>query len=205
MTKIAGAFAALMLATVPAMAADMAQRSTYYSAPAAAPGFNWSGFYVGLTAGLASGDLSNSIGLEPSGFVGGLTGGANWQWGNVVFGLETDISYSGVDDGIAGYKWELDWYGTTRARFGYAWDRFMPYLTGGLAYGRGTYKIAGYNDDASHVGWTVGAGVEGAITQNWSAKVEYLYVDLGEKHYGDLPWKNEFDASVLRAGVNYRF
>jgi outer membrane immunogenic protein len=202
MTKIAGAFAALVLAAMPAMAADMAQRSTYYSAPA--PNYNWSGFYVGLTAGLASGDLSNS-GLEPAGFVGGLNAGANWQWGNVVFGLETDISYSGVDDGISGYKWELDWYGTTRARLGYAWDRFLPYLTGGVAYGRGTYTIWGEKADANHVGWTIGAGVEGAITQNWSAKVEYLYVDLGDKHYGDLPWKNEFDANVLRAGVNYRF
>lgn len=204
MTKIAGAFAVVALTAMPVMAADMIQRqpSPYYAAPAA---YSWNGFYLGLNAGFASGDLSNSAGLEPTGFVGGLTGGANWQWGNVVFGLETDINYSGVDDGIAGYKWELDWLGTTRVRVGYAWDRFLPYVTGGFAYGSATYKYWGIKDDANHIGWTAGVGVEGAITQNVSAKLEYLYVDLGDKHYGELPWKNEFDASLLRAGVNYRF
>ena len=207
MSRLTGALCALIVAAVPASAADIVRRepapySPAYSTPY--QGFNWSGFYVGLNAGYQSGTFSNS-GLDPSGLNGGITGGANWQWGSIVFGTEMDVNFSGVEDGIASDKWKLDWFGTMRGRVGYAWDRFLPYITGGFAVGRGTYKTAAFSDENTHVGWTVGVGVEGAITNHVSAKIEYLYLDFGEKGYSTLPYRNGYDASLVRAGVNYRF
>lgn len=200
---------AAALTAVPASAADLYRRQqvqpSYTAAPVAA--YNWSGAYLGLNAGYSWGDLSNST-LSPSGFVGGLTAGANWQFGQIVVGPEFDIMYSGVDDGhggLAGGKWQQNWLGTARGRLGVAFDRFLPYVTGGLAFGNSTLTTPTFKDDATNVGWTLGLGLEGAVTQNVSAKIEYLYYDLGEKSYGNQVVKNGFDGNLVRAGINYRF
>lgn len=206
MTRTVWAALALVAATaVPAAAADIYRRQavpTYAAVPQTA--FSWTGVYVGANAGYVWGDVSNST-LEPSGFLGGVTAGANYQWGNIVFGLEGDIAFSGADDAAGTTQFDLDWLGTARGRVGYAWDRFLPYLTGGLAFAKGTLSTPAFKDDNTHTGWTLGAGVESAITQNVSVKIEYLYVDLNAQTYGTLPFKNNFDGNVLRAGVNYRF
>jgi len=97
-----------------------------------------------------------------------------------------------------------------RGRVGYAWDRVMPYITGGLAVGdieANQLGFAGVHD--TKAGWAAGGGVEAALAGNWTAKLEYLHVDLGSINCGVLacttPSRVGFHADEVRAGVNYRF
>lgn len=108
-------------------------------------------------------------------------------------------------------------FGTVRGRAGVAFDRFLVYGTGGFAYANIDTKvsfpgIANASDTNTHLGWTAGGGVEVAITPNWSAKVEYLFADLGEERYhfnfgGGVKGsgKLSYDQNLVRAGVNYKF
>lgn len=188
------------LLTAPAAAADLS-----YPAPAAyapAPVFTWTGFYIGANAGYGWGEADRSPDVD--GFIGGLQAGYNWQGaGPLVLGIEADLQYADVSSSV----FTLDYFGTVRARLGYAFDQFLVYGTGGFAYGRGTFETFGLSNSQNQFGWTVGAGAEYAIDNNWSVKGEYLYVDLGEETYSTLfgPRDVGTTANVLRAGVNYRF
>ncbi len=178
-----------------------------------------------------------SYNTNVNGFTGGGQIGYNWQTGNFVFGLEADINY------VAGKKtasavWdppfepttflrlrsELNYLGTVRARLGYAaMPNLMLYLTGGLAYGK-TSNSSALEDEfpgglygrssSTKVGWTVGAGAEYGFTRNITAKLEYLYYDLGSSsHFGtpnldiDVATRASFTnkGSIVRAGINYKF
>jgi outer membrane immunogenic protein len=112
---------------------------------------------------------------------------------------------------------ELNYFGTARARIGYAADRVLWYATGGVAWGTNEVGaslaapglfLAGTASD-THVGWTVGAGVEWALVDNWTAKVEYLYLDLGNASYLGGPAAGGFNvdltAHTVKVGLNYRF
>ena len=165
-----------------------AKAPAYFEAP-----YNWTGFYVGINGG---GGWGRSTWSNPAGTAGrsitsgGLVGGTlgyNYQIGQTVFGLEGDVDWSnirGSRDGLcAGTTCETrnDWLGTARGRIGYAFDRFMPYITGGAAFGDIKATPAGFGTTTTtKTGWTVGGGVEFAIAGPWTAKVEYLYVDLGK-------------------------
>ena len=96
-----------------------------------------------------------------------------------------------------------------RGRVGYAADRFLPYVTGGAALGNINATTNGLTTSASNAGWTIGAGLEFAVTPNWSAKAEYLYVSLGKFNCGPncgAPTDNvSFSANLVRGGINYRF
>ena len=116
----------------------------------------------------------------------GGTLGYNWQMGQAVFGLEGDVDWSNIrgsaacGGGVTVCETRNDWLGTFRGRVGYAFDRFLPYVTGGLAVGDIKTSIAGLGStNDTKAGWTVGGGIEAAIAGPWTAKVEYLYVDLG--------------------------
>ena len=175
--------------------------------------YNWTGFYLGINGGWGWG----SDGEGSGGLLGG-TLGYNWQMNQIVFGLETDIAWSGIEsDGrcrsLVNCEVSSDWLGTARGRMGLAMDRFMPYVTGGLAYGDVSARAAGIPSRSDmQAGWTLGAGVEFALTAPWTAKLEYLYVDLGDldnfcgRRCGNVGPNNvEFNAHILRAGLNYRF
>jgi outer membrane immunogenic protein len=151
---------------------------------------------------------------------GGLVGGTlgyNWQNGPMVYGVETDLQWSDIHGDTnatcpLGCKTKNSWFGTARGRLGYAVDRWMPYVTGGLAYGELKLSTPGFaGDSTTNVGWTVGAGAEVALGGNWTAKGEYLYVDLGDLDCsaancgGAGTTKADFKTSVVRAGLNYRF
>ncbi|HEX3440090.1 MAG TPA: outer membrane protein [Pseudolabrys sp.] len=218
--------------------------------------FSWSGFYVGANAGLSAGNFNTSdrLGIYGSGdqntadsrgfSVGGQLG-YNYQFSgsNVVVGIEADFQGSTLkgsydDDRANGEAaWQdtskVNWWGTARGRLGYAFGNFLPYATGGLAYGHvetnGSCWVAGgpFGCDQSqgavsgtHVGWTAGGGLESAITHNLTFKVEYLYTDLGsvdvpndylDATYGgarysqgdELQTRTTF--STIRVGVNYKF
>jgi outer membrane immunogenic protein len=219
--SILGGLALLAVAaTVPASAADLPRGSMPYKAPAYVPAYNWTGFYLGLQGGGAWGSSDwdgFGVGNDPSGGLFGVTAGYNWQGvGNPwVLGIEGDIAWLGFDDSVAcgagiSCKTESNWLGTVRGRVGYTWDRFMPYVTGGAAFGDIDATRTGFpgNSD-TNVGWTLGFGVEGAIVGRWTAKVEYLYVDLGDIACSAAACGTatnvDLDANILRAGINYRF
>src|SRR5690606_28189102 len=114
----------------------------------------------------------------------GLQAGYNFQFASgLLAGIETDIAISGIDGSGGVGVFELDYLGTVRGRLGYTIDRFMLYGTAGLAYGRGDVRVAGLSDEQVHIGWTIGAGVEAMLAPNVTARLEYLYADLGKDTY----------------------
>jgi outer membrane immunogenic protein len=207
--------------TATAAAADLPPRPApqqYYKAPVYAPAFSWTGFYIGLNGG---GGFGRSVWDTTGGFdiSGGLVGGTvgyNYQFGQAVAGIEADIDWADINGSTTtgcatGCKTSDDWLSTVRGRLGYAADRFMPFITGGAAFGdikATTPAFAG--SSTTNAGWTLGAGLEFALAQNWTAKAEYLYVDLGKFNCGTscsaLASDNvSFTTNLVRAGVNYKF
>lgn len=203
-----------LVAAGAASAADLPSRKGPIAAPVyMPPAFTWTGFYVGANAGYGWGNV-NANGFanvgDLDGFVGGGQVGYNYQMGQFVVGLEADLQAadlsSGSNLGLLNVK--TDYFGTVRARVGVAFDRFMPYITGGWAYGNVKTSIPaiGFSSDRSHTGgFAVGGGLEYAVTNNIIAGVEYLYVDLGEKNIAGAGTKVGTDFSVVRARLSYKF
>jgi outer membrane immunogenic protein len=211
---VLGAVAAGLIATS-AMAADLPRRSAPPSpAIGALPIFTWTGFYAGVNAGYGFGNISGSAGRrfeDPSGFLGGVQLGYNHQVGQIVYGLETDIDYAHLQAknnalGVAGSRNTLNYLGTVRGRVGYSFDRFMPYVTGGFAYGQSTVKVPAVGkSNPTHTGWVLGGGVEYALTNNITAKVEGLYVDLANQRVLGGAARSGFETGIVRAGINAKF
>jgi outer membrane immunogenic protein len=208
--------ALIALGSASASAADIQRRQALPAkAPIyMAPPYNWTGFYVGINGGGAWGNSDFSAPFPTGTFdlSGGLVGGTigyNWQMGQLVFGVEGDIDWSNIRGSTAcaltSCETKNDWLGTARGRLGYAFDRFLPYVTGGAAFGNIKTNIPGVGSTSdTNVGWTLGGGIEAAIAGPWTAKVEYLYVDLG-RGGSTLGSDAKFNANVVRAGLNYRF
>ena len=190
----------------------------YYKAPAYVAAYNWSGFYLGVNGGggLGRSNWDSAGAFDIDGGVVGGTIGYNYQIGSAVIGGEGDIDWSGINGSTttigcpAGCTTKDSWLSTVRARFGYAADRFMPYVTGGAAFGNinaSTPGLAG--GSATNVGWTAGAGLEFAIAGHWTAKAEYLFVDLGKFNCGvgcgAASDNVSFNSNLIRGGINYRF
>lgn len=194
-------------------------------------------------------DYATIVGLvtngsgDPDGWFGGVQAGYNYQfYNNVVLGIEADAQFADMSDtyrfgytvtdlastpqvddpdfAVYGrYTTKVDAFGTIRARLGYAMDRFLPYVTGGLAWAN--VKVSGttiVGDDTEVVGWSgsykdtywgwaLGAGAEYAVTDNWTIKAEYIYSDLGSTSFSGLFNRNDLDFSMqtLKVGVNYKF
>jgi outer membrane immunogenic protein len=203
-TILAMTVAAVVLAVGAANAADLPRGPAPYYTPPPAALYNWTGPYAGLNAGYEWGRITNS-GVEPSGIAGGLQAGYNWQSGQFVFGAETDIQISGAEDTFAPYKFSNPWFGTLRGRAGVALNNILFYGTFGLAYGGLKGEIAGLDESRTHLGWTGGAGMEVGFTPNWSAKIEYLYMDLSNRGYSITGTNNGYEANMLRFGLNYHF
>jgi len=218
MRKLLLAGVALMaLDVASASAADIQRRQAIpVKAPMyVAPPYNWTGFYVGINGGGGWGrsDFADPFAtgsFKTSGALAGGTLGYNWQMGQAVFGVESDIDWSNIrGSAVCGAfttcETKNDWLGTVRGRFGYAFDRVMPYVTGGLAVGDIKSSVVGVGSTHdTKAGWTVGGGVEAAIAGPWTAKVEYLHVDLGRSD-AILGSTTKFNTNIVRAGLNYRF
>lgn len=219
--SLVAGFGLLALAAVmPASAADL-PRGMPYKAPAFVPvGYNWTGFYLGINGGYAWGDSDwngLAVNTKPQGGLIGLTAGYNWQGAGSpwVFGLEGDIDWASIEGSSAcavvfTCQTKSNWFGTARGRVGYAFDRVMPYVTGGAAFGDIEANVAPFGSvKQTNVGWTAGGGVEGAIAGNWTAKVEYLYADLGTNNCNAFVCgagtSVDLQLSVVRGGINYRF
>jgi len=167
--------------------------------------YSWAGPYLGGNLGYAWGEVSNTS-TRPSGLSGGVQAGYNWQTASpIVYGLEADIQATGANDTFAPWKFSNPWFGTVRGRIGYSFNNVMFYGTGGLAFGELRAETYGLSESRSTVGWTVGVGAEFGLTQNWSAKVEYLYVDLSSNRFSITRASNAYDFGLVRVGVNYHF
>ena len=203
-----------LVAAGAASAADLPSRKGPVAAPVyMPPAFSWTGFYVGANAGYGWGNVNANgwanVG-DLDGFVGGGQVGYNYQMGQFVVGLEADLQAADLSSGnnLGLINVKTDYFGTVRARVGVAFDRFMPYITGGWAYGNVKTSIPGigFSSDRSHTGgYAVGGGLEYAFTNNIIAGVEYLYVDLGEKNILGAGTKVGTDFSVVRARLSYKF
>ena len=200
-------------------AADLQPR--YQPVPRAAiysPIYNWVGFYLGINGGGGWG-RSQWDGVGKFDVSGGLIGGTigyNWQFGQAVVGIEGDIGWSGIRGSTtvlcpAGCETRNHWLATTRGRVGYSFDRFLPYLTAGLAFGDINATTPGFpGGNIITAGWTVGGGLEFGLVPNVSVKAEYLYVDLSNFNCGfncGLAANGDvsFYTNIFRAGLNVRF
>ena len=230
-----GAAASIALAAAdPAIAGDLEPVITpdIVTAPPAFSTFtrrnyNWTGAYAGLAAGASFGhikwssvpdDLSGSSGV--SGGLIGATVGYNLQTGDpIVLGVEADLSLSGLGKTFPipacapSCEFRNPWIITTRLRGGYAFDRILPYLTAGAAFGDLVANTSGApfgRAYANNLGWVVGIGVEAVIVGPWRVKAEYLHIGLGGltciSNCGPTggPIHFDFSADVVRVGANYR-
>jgi outer membrane immunogenic protein len=242
-----------MLGIGAASAADLPLKSPSYVAPT--PVFTWSGFYAGVHGGYGWGSnnwnsrgifeaptfIVSSVSPKTNSVLGGVQAGANYQIASWVLGIEADWAFlhgQGSSDGTlsspglpitdtATGTSQIEWLATFTGRAGYAWDRSLFYVKGGVA-------AAGYKDNFvlstpatppvfidfgtkgnTLVGWTVGAGFEYAFAPHWSAKVEYNYADLGtaSERFNTFATNSSITAmedihhtlQIVKVGASYRF
>jgi outer membrane immunogenic protein len=200
----AAAGAALMLASTGlAFAADF-PATPYYTTPEPLSAYSWAGPYLGATIGYEWGTVDNSR-TQPAGIAGGVEAGYNWQRGAFVFGGEADIQLSGADDTLSPFEFSNPWFGTVRARAGVTLNNVLLFGTAGLAYGDLRADTFGLTESHAGIGWVAGGGVEVGLTPRWSAKAEWLYLDLSDHMFSVTGADNGLAADLLRLGVNYRF
>lgn len=227
------AFAGVVAFTSCAQAADL--RAPPPAPPPAAPVvyapqvYNWSGIYFGGHLGGAYGASSWSDPFTGGknnfnnwGFLGGAQVGANAQFNRLVLGIEGDFSWTGIKDKGTDaardmFNTNVQWTSTVTGRVGAAFDRFLVYGKGGLALAQDKSTLTDFTGTSAsnsmmRTGWTAGAGLEYAIDQNWSAKVEYDYLGFGSQamHFttpalGTVASNNSLNVQEIKAGVNFRF
>jgi len=171
--------------------------------------FDWSGGYIGLQGGYAWAPLANPFGSDQDldGGTLGAYGGFNIQSGSLVYGVEGDVNYNWNEKTSLPWasKAGVDWDGAVRGRLGYAFDRTLVYGTAGLALARGYVETAGVEHTETLVGWTIGAGVEHAFTDNVVARADYRYADYEGKDFGLGAGKLNLDQHTVRVGLSYKF
>jgi outer membrane immunogenic protein len=239
------ALAALTIGALPAAAADLATRPVYKAPVAVPVAYNWSGFYIGGHVGYGWGEkdwdqtfttpgfgaaFPNRSTSNVDGFLGGGQVGINWQSGMWVFGLEGDFSWTDADgcgrQSISpGFNncTSVNWYATATGRLGVAFDRSLLYVKGGAAFVDEDHFVANTvfptggatSTSNTRTGWTVGGGLEYALWDNWSAKIEYNFMDFGTDNRAftytginaGLTERYDIDQQVhvVKFGVNYRF
>jgi outer membrane immunogenic protein len=220
--------------------ADWSQAHAY--APPSVPA--WAGGYLGIQGGVASqhaffddsdcfftNDCRHFDRVKTGGTAGGLAG-YNWQQGSFVYGVEGDWSWLGAkagDNAIVNggneslsISFDLNWLATLRGRAGLAFDATLFYVTGGLALGHVKNSVtstsASFTQNQTKVGWTAGLGVEHMLSQHWTARAEFRYVDLGKTNvacssatdFNDcvgFGYRGDFSNTLMMGlvGLNYRF
>jgi outer membrane immunogenic protein len=205
-TILLGSAAAVAISTS-VFAAD-----AIYEAPAeppvaveSAPQFSWAGGYAGILTGYGWGN-GDFAGVDES-FDGARFGGFagyNWDLGNqLVVGLEGDLNYDWNEENVLGTDVDTGLNWSARARVGYAMDRALLFAAGGYTGTNISGDGAGVNDDDTLHGWTIGAGVDYALTDRMFTRVEYRYNDFGS---GDLGGNDvNLDQHVVNVGLAVKF
>lgn len=210
-----------------AVAADLPVKARLQPAQ---PAYDWSGFYLGAHVGYGDAQIGRNANAlpaqgvflppSPTGIIGGYQGGYNRQFSNnLVLGIEVDATFIGPTDtarvGNEPYHTTFDYFATARGRVGYAIGTWLPYATAGFAWGKTKLNVLDTDgnifstDQKDHVGWTVGVGVEAAVGSNWTAKLEYNYIDLNRQTYGLEgfglnPVEVDPKIHAIKLGMNYR-
>ncbi|MCV9937051.1 porin family protein [Boseaceae bacterium BT-24-1] len=226
--------AVALMAGGASLAADLSRKGLLPPAPELPTFYNWSGVYLGGQVGYSWGSdrasefatagrapLGRSFDYSPSSFIGGARLGFNYQLGSIVLGVEGDIEGMNAAEGkgdLGGIvRVRQDWQGSVRARLGYSLDRIMIYATGGVAFTKLEYSyvspLAGLTEtiNSSRTGWTVGGGVDYAVTDNIILGVDYRYTDYGRfDHVGAGAYlgrtvEHEPSAHAVRASLVYKF
>ena len=207
LTSISGAAYAADLPAPPS--------APYTKAPIVSPVTNWSGFYIGAMGGYGN-NSDDQLGVK-GGFAGG-TVGYNWQFSQIVFGIEADgawadLSSSASAFGVTGTA-KVDALATVRGRVGVAFDQVLLYGTGGFALadtklGLSVVGLGSVSDSQTMTGWTAGAGVEWMFTPRWSFKAEYLYRSFSSQNFftqvaGGFP-SGTVNINSGQVGINYHF
>jgi outer membrane immunogenic protein len=216
--------AAVLAAAAPALAADLAPPPVL---PSAVPLFTWTGLYLGLQIGYGWGTDTLTVSpfgfgtnFTPNGVVGGGHIGYNLQFNQIVAGLEgdvegTDVSRSFSSGGVR-YDTSIPVQGSIRGRLGVAFDRALLYATGGAEFASFETSVTGFRGvdqtSTTRTGWTVGGGIEYAVTGNWSIRAEYRFADFGRFSvatpitFGFGSFVNHHETeNAVRAGVSYKF
>ena len=208
-----------------AYAADIARAPQPAGVLQPSSAYNWTGFYAGLDGGYAWGwsRWSDPLAGTSREHLGGATLGGhigyNWQTGPLVLGVESDAAWANLSGtpgsgiafcGAGPCETKQNWIGTTRGRIGYAFGSLMPYLTAGAAYGDVQTTVPWGSASSTRLGWSAGAGLEVGLAKSWSAKFEFLHLDLGTASFFDAA-SNASSVSVpvkddlLRAGISYHW
>jgi outer membrane immunogenic protein len=225
-----GSAAFFLLSAGAALATDMPIKAPVYKA--VEPVYDWSGLYVGVYSGVGAqqsrgkdptGGAPGELDYTGSGFTGGGTLGYNWQFGrNWVAGLEGDIGYLGLSHQVRdwndtfNYNSKTSWLATARGRVGYSNGPTLNYITAGGAWVHAADSVSNLagtpvaESSKTDGGFVVGSGVETMLGGNWTAKAEYLYVDVGKGASTLLPGsvfnvQVDHRYSLMRFGLNYLF
>lgn len=209
MKKLLYTVAAIAALSGIANAADAVDQIPAAPVADVAPVFTWTGPYFGVQGGGAwlDGDFSAG-GLSASeDFDGGIFGafvGYNWQFSNgFVAGIEGDVDYNWNEETLGGVDIGTDWSGSVRARVGYAFDRALIYAAGGWTVTNAYVDGGGVDEDETFNGWTIGAGLDYAVTDNIFGRLEYRYNDFGDK---DIAGVNvDLDQHVVKVGLGVKF
>lgn len=192
--------------------------------------YDWTGIYFGghIGGGYSSSSWSdpitgaNSDTFSDWGFLGGAQIGGNVQINSLVLGLEGDFSWTGLSstgtDSLGdALNTDVQWTSTVTGRVGAAFDRLLLYGKGGLALAQdksGLTDLAATSVSTSFMrtGWTAGAGLEYALDDHWSAKIEYDYLGFGSKALafttpalGTVSTNADLNVQEIKAGINFRF
>lgn len=182
---------------------------------------NWAGAYVGVFAGYGWGTYEDDGPAGPDNALGGgllgLAAGYNFAVADgIVAGVVADVAWSDISYGYSvpgtEFDFNVDWVGSLRGKLGFDGGLFLPYLTAGLAvagtsafYDGGMFLV---DESQTHVGWTVGAGLEVAVADNVSVDLAYRYSDYGDVGYAGVtapPYDASFTTHQITAGLNLRF
>ncbi len=232
--------AVLAFSALQAAAADLPARMPVKApAPVVVAAFNWTGCYIGAHGGYAWGEKDWTWNAFPiangdhniDGWLVGGQVGCNYQTGRVVLGIEGQFSWADLDGSHSfnftlpfvagvntfGFHTNVDFLGTIAGRLGYTFDRTLVFVKGGAAFAHDKYRISVNGtdiltaDDDLRWGWMVGGGLEYAFTGNWSMKIEYNYMNFGNR---DTSFCNgpacetiniDQQIQLVKVGINYRF
>ena len=200
------------------LSVDTVEQQVVYSPTSA---ISWTGFYVGINGGFGSGHCRSGTGAafygsSPSGgFLGAQIGYNHHLTDNIVLGIEADAQWANITGrnptGGPTVTQTINWFGTVRGRLGYAMDTWLPYVTAGLAVAgatRTTSAGGGQSVSATHTGYVLGAGIEWAFAGDWSAKLEYQYLNFGADHLRPSRVTDPsvgLTANTIRIGLNKHF
>lgn len=245
---LVGTAISLVMVTA-AAAADLAPAPMYTKAPPmmAATAFSWTGFYLGghigygwvdehatfisSTSPVLLNPIGTTIGGNHDGFLGGVQAGYNYQVQSWVLGIGGDFSWTDAHSttvlpatlfptGSSTSHVRTNWYGTVTGRLGYAWDKWLIYGKGGVAWVNETAganasvfgtTVSFNNINDTRTGWTLGGGLEWAVTEKVSLFAEYDYLGFDTKSYTFVSpafsntVNDSTNVSEVKAGVNYRF